>query len=1314
MIVRHRSLACQQHNDHPSCSPSVPTLTGELLSFCSVALALADLECKSFVGLFPEIHRAFITIDNKLFLWNYYDGNDFYVYDELSQIIISVALLKPKPGVFVSSIQHILVLSTPVEILMFAVKFDADNVHNPLQLFPTQFTVPSDNVHMTAIVGTEQGRIFLCGRDGGIYELDYWSGEEGGWFSGGGNNSASSANGGAVTASSGLFSVPFSNFFLSNRKKCRKVNHTASSFKLVRSILPVFLGGTGAATASDHHVESIVYDSTRNFLYTLGSEPNGRSGATKPIISVYELGHDGWGMKLRSRNDNILDGARAALRQVSSDMYADLSGSGVDLNLVHLSPIPSNESASIILMAVTSHGHRLYFDLESRSDKLRVKIVRLCPPAINPEELHRGLATSTAASSAAGRAAKVEPRFAKGTSPSLVHSAYYKDGILLMADAGRSALGDSLVSIHKDPRPVAAGGAASAAASSSYGGRPWGVGSSSTTYVSALNETIDSFDFESRIADVGEVHQASSLNLLSSSLFARANASAFSSRYTVAAAPRLVQLPKPLAGLTELATQHITPNRQLLILTSSSLLTLAKIRPLDELKHALSVKKRTGDEGALMQIWHKYGAKEACAMCLTLVGANYMSAGGVDLDDVEKRSGQVVNGHAGNLLTIASPNKLLGVPNGSSAAASALSSTGVTDEQIRKAAKQAFFRFGELQQESAAANAYRHGAAATSSSAKLEGVALYLSRWLRSHWDWSLCVLQSASSSAAADSSLPVLAFRFSKDFYLELLQPLVKLQRFLEESQRLLVRTDAASLSSAAAAVPAAYGGAQSGLADPARMELENFNALSALLNLTIEVFNLLLLFLTYAPNSNGGGSMSPSAAASQLLRTSTFLVSSDLQLLKDMKFYDVVTTAEGHALVRKLINTIAYVGTAGGANAAANDFEATSTFGRFKRGRDAYASDDASNQLISQLHTACPTFFGSSDLLYYNALDSLKLAKQQWNMTSERASHIGRALQTYHSFLHASSFPLEDIADKLKGVYEYSGIVELAMRRAELMERREVAKPKSVALGGGARAVGATTILHANGQGAHLLDDEYYAYQRKRCFDVILDTMNILMFGVVAGKSISGNGASSEPRGLTSTTVTVDATIPPLSPSELSAVRDRVVAHILASVDPQLHQSLYLWYIEKGLLPDLYAIQSEHLIRFLTSSEEYVMILKDYYLRNERWHEAALLLNYLSLKRGAEYTLKERVDFLTGSIGCARNFQQQLQRHGASPAGRASKRGGGLAATQTSVAEQQDLIDQLKDRIEIAKIQADIYKKLKLVLDEVRRHSYAWRQHF
>ena len=43
-------------------------------------------EYKCFMGLFPEINRAWITIDNRIFLWNYLNGSDVVVYDGLDQV----------------------------------------------------------------------------------------------------------------------------------------------------------------------------------------------------------------------------------------------------------------------------------------------------------------------------------------------------------------------------------------------------------------------------------------------------------------------------------------------------------------------------------------------------------------------------------------------------------------------------------------------------------------------------------------------------------------------------------------------------------------------------------------------------------------------------------------------------------------------------------------------------------------------------------------------------------------------------------------------------------------------------------------------------------------------------------------------------------------------------------------------------------------------------------------------------------------------------------------------------------------------------
>lgn len=1284
-----------------------------------MCVCTAELECKSFVGLFPEISRAFITIDNKLFLWNYHDGSDFLLYDELSQIILSVALMRPRRGVFVAAIPYVLVVATPVEVLLFAIKFDQDNVHQPMQLFPTQFTIPSDGVHMTSSVGTDQGRVLLAGKDGAIYELDY-------------------SNDGAAQGAGSWTSLWSSQA----RKKCRKLNHSAPRFRLIRSLLPAMLGGlpsplTGAdgAALPDQQVSCMVYDRTRNLVFTLSSGV-ASGGAARNVLQCFSLGADGWDLSLRSKNEQIAAEVRASLTNaaVPPQLWEDLAaGSGgqtaADINLVSLFPVPRHESAAVVLLAVTAHGHRVYFDFgESGIGALRVRFVRLCPPAVSPDELNRGAGALGGARSSSLR---VEPGFSKATSPSLVHAAYYKDGMLLLADAGRSALGDTLVAIQRElyagtsgVGSVGVGGGAYTNASLRSWGAPVSVGGHGVGS-NKLLESIDAFDLESRIAELGEVHESAQLNLLSSALFSRHAVLAASSAGSSAS-------PQALQGLSELATQHVTPNRHFLILTSSSLLTLSASRPLDDLRAALLALRRTNDEAPLLAMFHKYGAKETAAMCLTLVGAHFVSGdslGAGALDQVELRGGAPgqQQQQQQQLMSIASPNKLAG------GAASGASTGGVSDEAMRKLAKQAFFRVGDMHAQLVASTsmgvaAAGAGVGAGTLSCKLEAIALYMSRWLRSHWDWSLCVpASSAPAGAPAVANAPssaFLAFRFGKEYYLQLLQPLLKLQRFLQENQRVLLRdalnaASAASVSASGASLqPSSSLSLQSGLADPGRMEVESLSNLQALLSLTIEIFHLMVLFLSYSGASGG--------AASALLHASPFLSAVDLQRLRDFKLIEVLTSAEGHALVSKIINTLAQVG------AVSERAPAGSSTGlglglspmRGKRSRDdmsaetnvfsGASSSSSASALISQLHSACPTFFGQSDLLYCNALESLSRARSAWNMEAERERHLSRAMDTLASFLHAPAFPLEEVAAKLKQLHQYEGIVSLALRRAELLERREVVRPKAVAAAQAASAFGAAA--------AGATDDDFYATQKKRCILVLLDTLSVLILGV--GKNLSNssssNGTATDGASPSSSLPRLDASdsssVPAPSSETLAGARDRVLAQLLSSGDGALHAALYRWFIDKGLLEELYSVRNDHVVRFLLSRDEYVLILKDYYLRNQRWWEAAMLLRYLALTKSDQYTLQQRVEFLTRSLACARNFQQQQQLQGSLTPMRATQRGSnagagfGAAAGAPAVsgADLQDTIDQLNDRAEIAKIQLDIFSQLQSMLQSVR-----WRKH-
>lgn len=100
-------------------------------------------------------------------------------------MITHVGLVNPKKGLFIEEISHLLVICTPVSILLIALSFSmvpgtSTRLRKEVKLYATDLTI-STEVEMTSVVGTPDGRIFMCGsQDGSLYELHYQENE--GWF----------------------------------------------------------------------------------------------------------------------------------------------------------------------------------------------------------------------------------------------------------------------------------------------------------------------------------------------------------------------------------------------------------------------------------------------------------------------------------------------------------------------------------------------------------------------------------------------------------------------------------------------------------------------------------------------------------------------------------------------------------------------------------------------------------------------------------------------------------------------------------------------------------------------------------------------------------------------------------------------------------------------------------------------------------------------------------------------------------------------------------------------------------------------------
>jgi nuclear pore complex protein Nup155 len=104
-------------------------------------------------------------------------------FDCAVDTILSVALVRPKHDVFVESVQYLLAIATTVQVLLCAVVISPDGeisigksmyyrVYCVLMEL-AHYNVSTDNVNMQKVLGTKNGRIFLCGSDGCLYEVDY-------------------------------------------------------------------------------------------------------------------------------------------------------------------------------------------------------------------------------------------------------------------------------------------------------------------------------------------------------------------------------------------------------------------------------------------------------------------------------------------------------------------------------------------------------------------------------------------------------------------------------------------------------------------------------------------------------------------------------------------------------------------------------------------------------------------------------------------------------------------------------------------------------------------------------------------------------------------------------------------------------------------------------------------------------------------------------------------------------------------------------------------------------------------------------------
>lgn len=280
------------------------------------------------LGIFTEISRAWLAVDNCIYFWAYDNASDVAYYDGLDQTILAVNLFRPKPNAFKPHIKYVLSITTAQEITLLGVTCSQDepNTLPTFFIIPDHlFKLPTDDVVMSVLAGTDDGRIFSGGNDGCLYEISYQS--DWGWFS----------------------------------RKCHKINHSTS---LLTYITPAFLN-----FSEQEPIVQIEVDSSRHLLYTR---------TEKSTIILYDLGEDGKSMRqvCSKPMSSVVNQASCIARTIDTSNFKPIVG---------IKALKRSESESIHLVAVTQAGVRLYFSAcgESRPNGLDLVHVRL-PPGFTP------------------------------------------------------------------------------------------------------------------------------------------------------------------------------------------------------------------------------------------------------------------------------------------------------------------------------------------------------------------------------------------------------------------------------------------------------------------------------------------------------------------------------------------------------------------------------------------------------------------------------------------------------------------------------------------------------------------------------------------------------------------------------------------------------------------------------------------------------------------------------------------------------------------------------------------------------------------
>ncbi len=275
-----------------------------------------NAQMSTMMGLFADLNHAWVSIDNALYLWDYtHPDPELIGIEGQPHNITAVRLATPRQGVFLPSIDRLLIVATTADISIVGLaSHAAPGGGKSVALFSTSLNVPIRGMNVNVIEGSEiTGRIFFSETGGDdVYELTYQQEER--WF----------------------------------QQKCGKVNHTGKGIAAF-SPRPIF--GFGQKIPQEYIVH-MATDDTRSLLYTLSSWST---------IRVFHMGpSNGLALMITKKLEATLNDI-GHIPNLQTDLLSP------NISLISLNPVTSQEASRLHLMVTTSTGCRIFMSATSGS-----------------------------------------------------------------------------------------------------------------------------------------------------------------------------------------------------------------------------------------------------------------------------------------------------------------------------------------------------------------------------------------------------------------------------------------------------------------------------------------------------------------------------------------------------------------------------------------------------------------------------------------------------------------------------------------------------------------------------------------------------------------------------------------------------------------------------------------------------------------------------------------------------------------------------------------------------------------------------------